>query len=186
VNGFFNALHAPEALMQVRRTSWRATRPAASTFAHAMTKTMLHQEWAMTRWTMIEAEAQASAPHARRTSIAPADAFAAKQNWCSRATEPAPNTPAHAEDLPMTPTPPTWRCLLDDVHRELVRGWPTGFPASRSMNDRRACREWVQRLGDAGCATAYRLVPRRRMVRRLRSTRARWSCAKRWSSSAAG
>ena len=58
--GFFNALHAPEALMDAAH---KLARDLASgpTFAHGMTKTMLHQEWAMTLDQAIEAEAQAQA-----------------------------------------------------------------------------------------------------------------------------
>ena len=58
--GFFNALHAPDILMAEAHQLARslATGP---TFAHGMTKTMLHQEWAMTLDQAIEAEAQAQA-----------------------------------------------------------------------------------------------------------------------------
>ena len=58
--GFFNALHAPDILMAEAQQLARslATGP---TFAHGMTKTMLHQEWAMTLDQAIEAEAQAQA-----------------------------------------------------------------------------------------------------------------------------
>ena len=58
--GFFNALHAPEALMGAAH---KLAHELASgpTFAHSMTKTMLHQEWAMTLDQAIEAEAQAQA-----------------------------------------------------------------------------------------------------------------------------
>jgi enoyl-CoA hydratase/carnithine racemase len=58
--GFFSAIHAADALVT------EATRAAASiasgpSFAHAMTKTMLHQEWNMGVEQAIEAEAQAQA-----------------------------------------------------------------------------------------------------------------------------
>ena len=58
--GFFNALHMPETLMDAAQ---KLAHELASgpTFAHAMTKTMLHQEWAMTLDQAIEAEAQAQA-----------------------------------------------------------------------------------------------------------------------------
>ena len=58
--GFFNALYAPEALMDAAQ---KLAHELASgpTFAHGMTKTMLHQEWAMTLDQAIEAEAQAQA-----------------------------------------------------------------------------------------------------------------------------
>ena len=77
--GFFNALHAPEALMPA---SHKLARDLASgpTFAHAMTKTMLHQEWAMTLDQAIEAEAQAQAICMQTQDFTRAyDAFAAKQ-----------------------------------------------------------------------------------------------------------
>jgi enoyl-CoA hydratase/carnithine racemase len=58
--GFFNALHEPAALLTAaqRLAQLLASGP---TFAHGMTKTMLHQEWAMTLDQAIEAEAQAQA-----------------------------------------------------------------------------------------------------------------------------
>ncbi len=77
--GFFNALHAPEALMPAAH---KLARDLASgpTFAHAMTKTMLHQEWAMTLDQAIEAEAQAQAICMQTQDFTRAyDAFAAKQ-----------------------------------------------------------------------------------------------------------
>jgi enoyl-CoA hydratase/carnithine racemase len=58
--GFFNRLCAPEALLaeaQALATDW----PQGPTFANGITKTMLHQEWAMTIEQAIEAEAQAQA-----------------------------------------------------------------------------------------------------------------------------
>ena len=58
--GFFNALHAPEALMDAAQKLAHEL-AAGPTFAHGMTKTMLHQEWAMTLDQAIEAEAQAQA-----------------------------------------------------------------------------------------------------------------------------
>ena len=58
--GFFNALHEPDALLGAAN---KLAHELASgpTFAHGMTKTMLHQEWAMTLEQAIEAEAQAQA-----------------------------------------------------------------------------------------------------------------------------
>jgi enoyl-CoA hydratase/carnithine racemase len=58
--GFFNALHAAEAL------AGEATKLAANLangpwFAHGMTKTMLNQEWAMGIEELVESEAQAQA-----------------------------------------------------------------------------------------------------------------------------
>ena len=77
--GFFNALHAPEALMDAAH---KLARDLASgpTFAHGMTKTMLHQEWAMTLDQAIEAEAQAQAICMQTRDFARAyEAFSAKQ-----------------------------------------------------------------------------------------------------------
>lgn len=77
--GFFNALHAPEALMQAAHTLARDL-ASGPTFAHAMTKTMLHQEWAMTLDQAIEAEAQAQAICMQTQDFTRAyEAFAAKQ-----------------------------------------------------------------------------------------------------------
>ncbi|MBC7648550.1 MAG: enoyl-CoA hydratase family protein [Vitreoscilla sp.] len=58
--GFFNALHESNDLLPAAHKIAHelATGP---TFAHGMTKTMLHQEWAMTLDQAIEAEAQAQA-----------------------------------------------------------------------------------------------------------------------------
>ena len=77
--GFFNALHAPEALMDAAH---KLARDLASgpTFAHGMTKTMLHQEWAMTLDQAIEAEAQAQAICMQTQDFTRAyEAFAARQ-----------------------------------------------------------------------------------------------------------
>lgn len=77
--GFFNALHEPQALAEAahRLASSLAEGP---TFAHGMTKTMLHQEWAMTLDQAIEAEAQAQAICMQTQDFRRAyQAFAAKQ-----------------------------------------------------------------------------------------------------------
>ena len=58
--GFFNRLVAPEALLAEAQTL-AAQLCAGPTFANGITKTMLHQEWAMTVEQAIEAEAQAQA-----------------------------------------------------------------------------------------------------------------------------
>ena len=77
--GFFNALHEPEALLGAAQ---KLAHELASgpTFAHGMTKTMLHQEWAMTLDQAIEAEAQAQAICMQTQDFSRAyEAFAAKQ-----------------------------------------------------------------------------------------------------------
>jgi enoyl-CoA hydratase/carnithine racemase len=77
--GFFNALHAPEAVTGKALTLARDL-AAGPTFAHGMTKTMLHQEWAMTLDQAIEAEAQAQAICMQTQDFTRAyEAFAAKQ-----------------------------------------------------------------------------------------------------------
>ena len=58
--GFFNRLCAPEALLPQALAMAREI-AAGPTFANGITKTMLHQEWAMTIDQAIEAEAQAQA-----------------------------------------------------------------------------------------------------------------------------
>ena len=58
--GFFNRLAAPESLLADALTLARDL-AAGPTFANGITKTMLHQEWAMTIEQAIEAEAQAQA-----------------------------------------------------------------------------------------------------------------------------
>ena len=58
--GFFNALHEPAAVLAEAQQLAQSL-ASGPTFAHGMTKTMLHQEWAMTLDQAIEAEAQAQA-----------------------------------------------------------------------------------------------------------------------------
>jgi enoyl-CoA hydratase/carnithine racemase len=58
--GFFNRLATPEALLGEAQ-ALAAELAAGPTFANGITKTMLHQEWAMTVDQAIEAEAQAQA-----------------------------------------------------------------------------------------------------------------------------
>ncbi len=58
--GFFNRLVAPEDLL-AQAQALAADLAAGPTFANGITKTMLHQEWAMTIEQAIEAEAQAQA-----------------------------------------------------------------------------------------------------------------------------
>ena len=58
--GFFNRLVAPEALLGDAQ-AMAAALVAGPTFANGITKTMLHQEWAMTLEQAVEAEAQAQA-----------------------------------------------------------------------------------------------------------------------------
>ncbi|WP_339669474.1 enoyl-CoA hydratase family protein [Dasania marina] len=58
--GFFNRLCSPEAILEETQTVARDL-VAGPTFAHGITKTMLHQEWNMGIDQAIEAEAQAQA-----------------------------------------------------------------------------------------------------------------------------
>ena len=58
--GWFNRLVAPDALL-TEAQALAADLAAGPTFANGITKTMLHQEWAMTIEQAIEAEAQAQA-----------------------------------------------------------------------------------------------------------------------------
>jgi enoyl-CoA hydratase/carnithine racemase len=58
--GFFNSLHAPDALPAAAQALARSLADGP-TFAHGMTKTMLQQEWSMDVSRAIEAEAQAQA-----------------------------------------------------------------------------------------------------------------------------
>ncbi|MHB1121190.1 MAG: enoyl-CoA hydratase family protein [Ramlibacter sp.] len=58
--GFFNRLCAPEALLDEAQALAREF-AQGPTFANGVTKTMLHQEWAMTVDQALEAEAQAQA-----------------------------------------------------------------------------------------------------------------------------
>ena len=58
--GFYNALHQPEELSAAALAVAQKL-ITGPTFAHAMTKKMLHQEWNMGLDEAIEAEAQAQA-----------------------------------------------------------------------------------------------------------------------------
>jgi enoyl-CoA hydratase/carnithine racemase len=77
--GFFNALHESDELLGAA-TAMARDLAAGPTFAHAMTKTMLQQEWAMTIEQAVEAEAQAQAICMQTQDFRRAyEAFAAKQ-----------------------------------------------------------------------------------------------------------
>ena len=77
--GFFNSLHEPDALL-AQAHKLAADLASGPTFAHGMTKTMLHQEWAMTLDQAIEAEAQAQAICMQTKDFTRAyEAFAARQ-----------------------------------------------------------------------------------------------------------
>ena len=77
--GFFNALHEPDAILDAALALAHKL-ASGPTFAHGMTKTMLHQEWAMTLDQALEAEAQAQAICMQTQDFKRAfDAFAAKQ-----------------------------------------------------------------------------------------------------------
>src|ERR1700730_16922725 len=58
--GFFNALHPPARVLAAAQ-SMAAQLADGPTFAHGITKTMLHREWSMDIESAIEAEAQAQA-----------------------------------------------------------------------------------------------------------------------------
>jgi enoyl-CoA hydratase/carnithine racemase len=77
--GFYNRLCTPEALMNDARTLAEEL-AAGPTFAHAMTKKMLHVEWNMGVDEAIEAEAEAQAICMTTEDFRRAyEAFAAKQ-----------------------------------------------------------------------------------------------------------
>ena len=77
--GFFNALHESDALLGAA-TAMARELAAGPTFAHAMTKTMLQQAWAMTIEQAVEAEAQAQAICMQTQDFRRAyEAFAARQ-----------------------------------------------------------------------------------------------------------
>jgi enoyl-CoA hydratase/carnithine racemase len=58
--GFYNEVVEPPALLG-RASEMAATLAAGPTLAHAMTKRMLHEEWALPLDTAIDAEARAQA-----------------------------------------------------------------------------------------------------------------------------
>ena len=77
--GFFNALHeGSDVVTEAQKLAHELA--SGPTFAHGMTKTMLHQEWAMTLDQAIEAEAQAQAICMQTQDFTRAyEAFSAKQ-----------------------------------------------------------------------------------------------------------
>jgi len=77
--GFFNALHPPGDVLAAAR-AMAAQLAAGPSFAHGVTKTMLHREWSMDIESAIEAEAQAQAICMATEDFRRAfEAFAAKQ-----------------------------------------------------------------------------------------------------------
>ncbi len=77
--GFFNAIHPSDEIV-AKAQELAAQIASGPTFAHAMTKKMLHQEWAMGLDEAIEAEAQAQAICMQTQDFQRAyDAFVAKQ-----------------------------------------------------------------------------------------------------------
>ena len=77
--GFFNALYPSEEVLN-QAEAIAAQLAAGPTFAHAMTKKMLHQEWAMGLDEAIEAEAEAQAICMQTQDFSRAyNAFVAKQ-----------------------------------------------------------------------------------------------------------
>ncbi|MBE2263802.1 MAG: enoyl-CoA hydratase family protein [Burkholderiaceae bacterium] len=77
--GFFNSLHDSDAVLTAALAAAREL-AAGPTFAHAMTKNMLQQEWAMSIEQAIEAEAQAQAICMQTQDFRRAyEAFAARQ-----------------------------------------------------------------------------------------------------------
>ena len=77
--GFYNRLAAPESVLE-EAAALAADLASGPTFAHAMTKRCLHQEWSMDIDTAIEAEAQAQALCMQTRDFARAyEAFAQKR-----------------------------------------------------------------------------------------------------------
>jgi enoyl-CoA hydratase/carnithine racemase len=77
--GFFNSLHEPQDVLAEAQKLAQSLADGP-TFAHGMTKTMLHQEWAMTLDQAIEAEAQAQAICMQTQDFTRAyEAFSARQ-----------------------------------------------------------------------------------------------------------
>jgi len=76
--GFFNRV-VPEAMLAAEADTLARSLASGPAFAHAMTKTLLHQEWAMDLDAAIEAEAQAQAICMQTADFRRAyDAFVAK------------------------------------------------------------------------------------------------------------
>src|SRR5437773_1287931 len=77
--GFFNRLVASDAVLSEAR-AWARTLADGPTFAHAMTKRMLYQEWSLDLGAALEAEAQAQAICMQTADFKRAyDAFVAKR-----------------------------------------------------------------------------------------------------------
>jgi len=73
--GFFNSLHESGEVLSAAQTMAKSL-ASGPTFAHGMTKTMLHQEWAMTLDQALEAQAICMQTQDFKRAF---DAFAAKQ-----------------------------------------------------------------------------------------------------------
>ena len=183
--GFFNRLVAPERLLDEAQALAREL-AAGPTFANGITKTMLHQEWAMTIEQAIEAEAQAQAICMLTEDFTRAyEAFAAKQK------------PRLRGRLSMTPiAAPShldWP-FFEPRHRELrrrARRLGRRAPAARrtaTTSTPRAARWCARSATAAGCAmpspAARTAAPPRRSTRARSAWRARrWRATPAWPTS---
>ncbi len=154
-----------------KRTRWRRALADGPTFAHAMTKKLLHQEWAMDLDAAIEAEAQAQAicmqtrrfPARVRGVRARRDAevrgqLTSERRWTARISTGRSSMPPHRDA------------------RRRARRVVAALPARRATSRRARRRRALPRTGAGarrrrrGCATAF---PPLTAARCRRSTRAR-------------
>ena len=167
--GFYNRLASRTRCSPMRRRS-RATLAARADASHAMTKRMLHEEWAMGVDEAIDAEAAGPGAAAcrPRTSSAPTTRSSRRRTPCSRATDVRrPDRPHDAGRSSTTSTARLARRACATGPRASSRNLATRRrsstpPAARSSG----------RLGDGGLAA----LRRARGVRRR--ARARSTCAR--------
>ena len=169
--GFFNRLVQPAALLDDAHAFARSL-AAGPTFAHAMTKKMLHHEWSMGLDEAIEAEAEAQAICMQTRDFRRAyEAFAAKRAPGLRGRlMQRRHVPVAGRSS--TTTIARWR-RRSTVWSRRARRRPTNTTTSRRVPRTRPLRS----AATAGCATRCRPRSAARSTRSIRARSA--SCARR-------
>ena len=183
--GFFNALHDRDALLARRAGAGARSWPTVRRSRTAMTKKLLHQEWAMELDEAIEAEAQAQAICMQTQDFRRAyEAFVAKQQaGVRRRLSHAPTRPISIHDAPRD-----WPFFDDAPSRAGARARAVGRGADSvdERDDRRRLPRWCARSATpAGCATACRprtaaRCERARLARAVRAARDAGVPRRRW------
>jgi enoyl-CoA hydratase/carnithine racemase len=168
--GFYNRLVEPEQLLAEAQALAQSLADGP-TFGHAMTKTMLWQEWNAGLGECIEAEAQAQAICMQTNDFERAyHAFAAKQSRSSKATEPWPHPPTWTGRSSTTATA-RWR-------RASSAGRMNCHAAPRREDSLDAVYACVRAGAQAGCRAGLLRVCVPAAYGGLRET---WTCASAWA-----